>query len=123
MPILAALPAFAIQGVKAAWNFLKGASAWQILCLALACVCIFTHFELVSARHSAARWEKQASGLQAQLNSISNAKNVQHEVTTRTVEKVVQGQRQVQTIVRVIHDAPNPPDCGTPALDTLRGAV
>lgn len=84
---------------------------------------IVQHFQLVSARHSAARWEKQASGLQQQLKSISTAKNIQKQTTTRTVEKVIQGQKQVQTIVRVIHDAPNPPDCKTPALDTLRGAV
>jgi hypothetical protein len=77
----------------------------------------------VSARHSAARWEKQASGLQQQLNSISTAKNVQKQTTTRTVEKVIQGQRQVQTIVRVIHDAPNPPDCKTPALPELQNAL
>lgn len=106
-----------------AWDFLKGASAWQILCLAMGALLIVQHFQLVSARHSAARWEKQASGLQQQLNSISTNKNVQHEVTTRTVARVIQGQKQVQTIVRVIHDAPNPPDCKTPAIDRLRSAV
>jgi hypothetical protein len=58
-----------------------------------------------------------------QLDHISTNKNVQKQVTTRTVEKVVQGQVQVRTIVQHIHDAPNPPDCGTPDLDQLRNVL
>ena len=71
MPILAAIPAFAMQGAKAAFNFLKGASAWQILCLIAGVVIIYQHFEIVSARHDAARWHTQFTKLQSNFNTQS----------------------------------------------------
>ena len=58
-----------------------------------------------------------------QLDSISTNRDVQKQVSTRTVEKVVQGQVQVRTIVQHIHDAPNPPDCGTPDISELRNVL
>ena len=114
---------FAGNALSAVWRFLKGASAWQLIALGLAGLCIILWFQRNDARSDAARWEKQAAGFKAQLDSISTKRNVQHDVTERTVEKVVKGDPVVQKIVQVIHDAPNPPDCKTPGLDTAKVAL
>jgi hypothetical protein len=106
-----------------AWGWLSHASLWQIVSI---CLCVFIcvqHFQLVSARHSAAKWEALSVNYRRQLDSISTKRDVQKQVSTRTVEKVVQGQVQVRTIVQHIHDAPNPPDCGTPDLDQLKAVL
>jgi hypothetical protein len=121
---------FAKRAGSGVLSYLSRADAWQIVSLALAALLIVQHFQLVSARHDAARWHSQsdknaklASGYKDQLDSISTKRNEQAKVTTRTVEKVVQGQVQIRTIVQHIHDAPNPPDCGTPALGELRNEL
>jgi hypothetical protein len=114
---------FAGNALGAVWRFLKGASAWQLIALALAGLCIILWFQRNDARSDAARWEKQAAGFKAQLDSISTKRNVQHDVTERTVTKVVRGDPVVRKIVQVIHDAPNPPDCKTPGLDVARAAL
>jgi hypothetical protein len=123
MPFLIAAKLLAGNALSAVWKFLKGASAWQLIALALAGLCIILWFQRNDARSDAARWEKQAAGFKAQLDSISTKRNVQHDVTERTVEKVVKGDPVVQKIVQVIHDAPNPPGCKTPGLDAARTAL
>jgi hypothetical protein len=57
------------------------------------------------------------------LKRITAAKSAQKQTTDKNVAKVIEGQRVVQKIVQVIHDAPNPPDCKTPGLSTLREAL
>jgi hypothetical protein len=123
MPILNAAKLLAGNALSAVWNFLKVASAWQLIALALAGLCIILWFQRNDARSDAARWEKQAAGFKAQLDSISTKRNVQHDVTERTVEKVVKGDPVVRTIVRNIQQAPNPPDCKTPGLETAKVAL
>jgi hypothetical protein len=118
-----ALKLFAGNAISAVWRFLKGASAWQLIALGLAGLCIILWFQRNDARSDAARWEKQAAGFKAQLDSISTKRNVQHDVTERTVMKVVRGDPVVRKIVQVIHDAPNPPDCKTPALNQARNVL
>lgn len=120
---LAFLKLFAGNALSAVWRFLKGASAWQLVCIALAGLCIILWFQRNDARSDANRWEKQAAGFKAQLDSISTKRNVQHDVTERTVTKVVRGDPVVRKIVQVIHDAPNPPDCKTPGLSAARSAL
>ena len=118
-----AISAFFGKAGKAILSWLSHASLWQIVSI---CLCVFIcvqHFQLVSARHSAAKWEGLAVNYRRQLDSISTKRDVQKQVSTRTVEKVVQGQVQVRTVVEHIHDAPNPPDCGTPDLGELRNAL
>jgi uncharacterized protein YqfA (UPF0365 family) len=126
---LAAL-AFAKRAGSGVLSYLSRADAWQLVSLGLAALLIVQHFSLVAARHDAARWHSQsdknaaqAVNYRRQLNAISTKRNEQAKVTTRTVEKVVQGQVQIRTIVQHIHDAPNPPDCGTPALGELRNEL
>jgi hypothetical protein len=121
--LLAGARLLAGNALGAVWRFLKHASFWQLIALALAGLCIILWFQLNDARSDAARWEKQAAGFKAQLDSISTKRNVQHDVTERTVEKVVKGDPVVQKIVQVIHDAPNPPDCKTPGLETAKAAL
>jgi len=120
---LALLKLFAGDPLGYIGKWLSHASFWQLVSLGLAGLFIVQHFQLVSARHSAAKWEKVAVNYGRQLDAISTKRNVQRQVTTRTVEKVVQGQVQVRTIVQHIHDAPNPPDCGTPDVDQLRNVL
>jgi hypothetical protein len=121
--MLLALKLLAGNALSAVWRFLKGASAWQLIALALAGLCIILWFQRNDARSDAERWQKQAAGFKAQLDSISTKRNVQHDVTERTVEKVVKGDPVVRTIVRNIQQAPNPPDCKTPGLETAKVAL
>jgi hypothetical protein len=121
--LLAGARLLAGNALGAVWRFLKGASAWQLIALALAGLCIILWFQRNDARSDAARWQKQAAGFKAQLDSISTKRNVQHDVTERTVEKVVKGDPVVRTIVRNIQQAPNPPDCKTPGIDAARSAL
>lgn len=69
--------------------------------------------------------ERQASlvTLHATLDSISTKRNEQAKISTITVTKVVHDQDKIRTVVQHIHDAPNPPDCGTPALPELRNEL
>ena len=118
-----AISAFFGKAGKAILSWLSHASLWQIVSI---CLCVFIcvqHFQLVSARHSAAKWEGLAVNYRRQLDSISTKRDVQKQVSTRTVEKVVQGQVQVRTVVEHIHDAPNPPACGTPDIGELRNVL
>jgi hypothetical protein len=121
--MLLALKLLAGNALSAVWRFLKGASAWQLIALALAGLCIILWFQRNDARSDAERWQKQAAGFKAQLDSISTKRNVQHDVTERTVERVVKGDPVVRTIVRNIQQAPNPPDCKTPGLETAKVAL
>ena len=105
------------------WKWIQHASFWQLVSI---CLCVFIcvqHFQLVSARHSAAKWEGLAVNYRRQLNSISTKRDVQKQVSTVTVQKVVQGQVQVRTVVEHIHDAPNPADCATPDVAELRNVL
>jgi hypothetical protein len=122
--------AFAGDTLKSAWDWLQHASFWQLVSLALATLFIVQHFQLVTARHDAARWHSQsdknaaqAVNYRRQLDAISTRKNVQRQVTGDNVKKVVERQVQIRTIIQHIHDAPNPPDCGTPALGELRNEL
>jgi hypothetical protein len=105
------------------WKWIQHASFWQLVSLGLAALFIVQHFQLVSARHSAAKWEATAGKWKSQLDGISTTRDVQKQVSTRTVTRVIQGQVQVRTVVEHIHDAPNPPDCGTPDVDQLRNVL
>lgn len=73
----------------------------------------------VEQRH-AAKLQAQVVTLTAKLESISTAKNEQRQTTERTIKGAIEGQARAKVITRIIHDAPLPADCGTPALDTAR---
>jgi hypothetical protein len=117
---LIALKLFAGNALSAVWKFLKHASFWQLVSIGLAGLCILLWFQRNDARSDAARWQKQDAAHVAELKRITAAKSAQKQTTDKNVAKVIEGQRVVQKIVQVIHDAPNPPDCGTPGLSTLR---
>lgn len=53
---------------------------------------------------------------ETKIRSMTSAQNTQTKVTDANVIKVVQGQKEVQTITKIIHDAPEPADCKTPPL-------
>jgi hypothetical protein len=114
---------YAKSGLGSALAFLKGLNPWQIACLGLALFALVQHFEIVSARHTAAKWQKQYEAVKAQLDSVSSKRNEQKQTSEKTVTQVVQGQERVKTVVKTIHDAPNPPDCKTPGLDNLRNVL
>jgi hypothetical protein len=129
--MLLALKLFAGNALGAVWRWIKAffeALNWQgWIGLIAASVCALLWIVAASdARH----WKKQSGQFErlyradhATLQSISTKRNVQHDVTERTVEKVVKGDPVVQKIVQVIHDAPNPPDCKTPGIETLRNVL
>ena len=123
MPSLTAAKLFAGNALGAVWRFLKHASFWQIVTLALACLVVVQHFTIAGERRHSAKVEAQLKAANDQLQAISTKRNVQHDVTERTVEKVVRGDPVVRTVVRTITQAPNPPDCKTPGLPAARGAL
>jgi hypothetical protein len=87
---------------------------WRLIglsALAFAILALFAHDRIMT---------EQNGKLKAQLHAITSAQKQQKRTTERTVREVVEGQERVKTIVRVIHDAPNPEGCRTPALDELR---
>jgi hypothetical protein len=47
------------SAASASLKWLTSLSAWQLLCLGLACFAVVQHFTLITARHDAARWQKQ----------------------------------------------------------------
>lgn len=118
-----ALKLFAGNALSAVWRFLRHASLWQLIALGLAVFALVQHFQLAGERRHSAKVEAQLAKVTAQLQRISTARNDQRVVTQRTVAQVTQGQERVRTVVKAIHDAPNPPDCRTPALDQLRNVL
>ena len=114
---------FAGNALGAVWRFLKHASFWQIVAIALAGLAIVQHFSLVGERRHSAKLQSQVEGLSVQLQRISSAQNEQKDRTANHVEKVVKGDPVVRTIVRNIQQAPNPPDCKTPGLETAKVAL
>jgi hypothetical protein len=73
-------------------------------------------------RHSG-KLQAQIVTLSAKLESISTAKNEQRQTTERTIKGAIEGQARAKVITRIIHDAPLPADCGTPALDTAKAVL
>jgi hypothetical protein len=113
---LLALKLFAGNALSAVWRFLSHLKFWQAVCLGLLCVIVAQHFTLAGERRHAAKVEAQLAKSQAELQRITTARNEQKQTSERTVTQVLQGQDRVRTVVRTIHDAPNPPDCRTPEL-------
>jgi len=83
---LALLKLFAGDALGCIWKWLKHASFWQLVSI---CLCVFIcvqHFQLVSARHSAAKWESQTGKLQTQLDTETE-KNKAAEKQTAQISK------------------------------------
>jgi hypothetical protein len=98
-----------------------GLTGWLCIACALAGLWLIhdrNHWKAVATERQA-----EVVNYKRQLDSISTKRDVQKQVSTRTVEKVVQGQVHVRTVVEHIHDAPNPPDCGTPDVSELRNVL
>jgi hypothetical protein len=60
--------------------------------------------------------ETKIGVLHSQLDELTDTQNIQKTATDKTVTKVVQAPAQIVTVVKTIHDAPNPANCGTPVL-------
>jgi hypothetical protein len=98
------------------WRFLSHLKFWQAVCLGLLCVIVAQHFTLAGERRHSAKVEAQLAKSQAELQRITTARSHQKDISQHTVAQVIQGQERVKTVVKTIHDAPNPPDCRTPEL-------
>ena len=118
--MFALLASFALSNAKhdlgKLWAWLCHRSFWQLACMGLAAFALVQHFQLAGERRHSAK-------LQAQLTKIEDAGKQQKRTTERTVREVVEGQERVKTIVKTIHDAPNPEGCATPGLDLLRNVL
>lgn len=119
----AAAKLFGGNALAAVMRFLNHITLWQALLIAACVFALVQHFEIAHLRHTASSYKTQRDYYLSELQRITAAKDVQKKVSDRTVTKVVQGQERVRTIVKTIHDAPNPPDCKTPGLDTLRNVL
>jgi len=81
-----AISAFFGKAGKAILSWLSHASLWQIVSI---CLCVFIcvqHFQLVSARHSAAKWEGLAVNYRRQLDAETE-KNKAAEKQTAQISK------------------------------------
>jgi hypothetical protein len=121
--MLAALKMFGGNALAAAMRFFSQLTVWQAMCLGLALFALVQHFELAHTRREAANYKTQRDYYLSELQRITSAKDTQTKTSERTVTQVVQGQERVKTVVRTIHDAPNPPDCKTPGLSNLRNVL
>jgi len=98
--------------------------SWQgWLCIACALAGLWLVHDRNHWKAVATERQTELSAAIGQLKSISTKRDVQKQVSTRSVQKVVQEQVQVRTIVQHIHDAPNPPDCQTPDISELRNVL
>ena len=75
----------------------------------------------MEARHADKLRERNVA-LQSELTRISTEKDEQRETSEGNVRKV-EDDSKVRTIVKIIREAPNPEQCGTPGLETLRDAL
>jgi hypothetical protein len=81
-----AIFAFFGKAGKAALSWLSHASLWQLVSLGLAALFIVQHFQFVSARHSAAKWEKVSAQYKVQLDTETE-KNKAAEKQTAQISK------------------------------------
>ncbi len=88
--------------------------------LGLAALCLILAGLWQMDKAGAQKWKARAETYRAQLDAISTAKNEQLRTTEGNVLKVESGDPEVRTIVKVIREASNPENCGTPGLTTLR---
>jgi hypothetical protein len=114
MPVLIALKLLAGNALSAVLRFLKGASAWQLVALALAGLCIILWFQRNDARSDAARWQKQDAAHVAELQRISSAKNEQRAITREKIKLVETKRVEADREARKIEQAPLPGQCRTP---------
>jgi hypothetical protein len=112
----AAVKALAGNALGKAWAWLQHRSFWQLVAMALAALCLLLAYQRNDARHDRDSYLKQRDYYRGELQRVTSKRDEQHKVSDRTVTQVVRGQDSVRTIVKTIHDAPNPPDCKTPQL-------
>jgi hypothetical protein len=115
-----ALKLLAGNALSAVWAFLGKLSFWQALCIALAIFGLVQTVRVHSEQRHSHKLEAQIGKLSDQLQSISSKRDEQGRTSEKTVTQVIRGQDRVRTVVKTIHDAPNPPDCRTPGIQTLR---
>jgi hypothetical protein len=89
----------------------------------LAFVCLMLGIALHMERRAHAKANDRIATLTAKLEAISTARDEQRQATDRNIAKAHEGQEQAKVITRIIHDAPLPADCGTPALETARDVL
>jgi hypothetical protein len=104
------------RDAKAVWSWITHASFWQLVSIGLGAWLLLTMYQRNDARHDRDSYLKQRDYYRGELQRVTSARNEQVKVSERTVTQVVRGQDSVRTIVKTIHDAPNPPDCRTPQL-------
>ena len=60
--------------------------------------------------------EAEIIRLEVQLNDMTVKQENQITTSGKNVVTVVQGPDRIKTVIKTIHDAPEPKDCGTPVL-------
>jgi hypothetical protein len=69
-----------------------------------------------SEKTTIAQRDDTISQLRGTIISMTTAQDNQSKISHFSIERVVQGPTEVQTIIKRIHDAPIPPKCETPDL-------
>jgi hypothetical protein len=60
--------------------------------------------------------ETKITQLNDKITSMTDKQSHQTVASGASVIKVIQGPKEIETVVKTIHDAPVPKDCGTPIL-------
>jgi hypothetical protein len=102
------------------WRFLKHASFWQLVSIGLLLWSLLLLYQRNDARHDRDSYRSQRDYWKGEVVRITSARDRQRSVTEKNVRVVEQGPERVRTVIKEIHDAPNPEGCRTPALDELR---
>ena len=116
-----ALAAFAWANLKhdlsALWSWLCHRSFWQLVSMGLAIFALVQHFEIVSARHEAAKWQRQYTLIHTQLDKLRSESKAQQGQVTKVIHdyRTVTKPEVVKQVERV-ESAPLPGQCRTPDL-------
>lgn len=98
MPWLA-LKLFAGGALKNVWTFLCHRSVWQLAFGAALLLSAIEHFQLVTARHDAARWQKQFTaehdGRIADRKAYTKAQSDAHAQNVADVQRVEAKQKEI----------------------------
>lgn len=99
-------------GIPSIYKYIGGA--------VLALILIGSLYGLIANRNHwksvATDRQEQVNILKARINDMTTKQNTQTTTTQKAVERVVLGPERVKTVVKTIHDAPEPANCATPPL-------
>lgn len=95
----------------------------------LLAVCVYQHVQIngflwvKGLEDKLESCDRDRNELRAELKAISDAKNEQKKITKGNIDEAEKGEQDARPIVKIIREAPIPPNCQTPGLEILRNEI